>query len=132
MGPAGAYFGVGVSARIEGGPALLATLVVTSSLVPVVISMRLALFRRLLTPTIVGTVNMLVPATVLPVVFGRLTEAPGDAAALDAPFTALATILVISGISLKGGATLRLWAPLVGSSPARWLPDRWASTTRIA
>ena len=114
MGPAGAYIGVCVSALIEGGPALLATLVVTSSLVPVVISMRLALFRRLLTPTIVGTVNMLVPATVLPVVFGRLTEAPGDAAALDAPFTALATILVISGISLKGGATLRLWAPLVG------------------
>ena len=114
MGPAGAYIGVCVSALVEGGTALLATLVVASSLVPIVISMRLALFRRLLTPTIVGTVNMLVPATVLPVVFGRLTAVPADAAALDAPLTALATILVISAISLKGGATLRLWAPLVG------------------
>ena len=114
MGPAGAFIGVSVSALAEGGPALLATLVVTSSLVPIVISLRLALFRRLLTPTIVGTVNMLVPATVLPVVFGRLTDVPPDASALGSPLTALATILVISGISLKGGATLRLWAPLAG------------------
>ena len=113
MGPAGAYIGVCVSALTEGGPALLATLVVASSLVPIVISMRLALFRRLLTPTIVGTVNMLVPATVLPVVFSRLADAPDDTA-LATPLTAVATVLVISGISLKAGTTLRLWAPLVG------------------
>ena len=113
MGPAGAYIGVCVSALTEGGPALLATLVVASSLVPIVISMRLALFRRLLTPTIVGTVNMLVPATVLPVVFSRLADAQHDAA-LATPLTAVATVLVISGISLKAGTTLRLWAPLVG------------------
>ena len=48
MGPAGAFIGVCVSALNEGGPALLATLVVATSLVPIVISMRLALFRRLL------------------------------------------------------------------------------------
>ena len=113
MGPAGAYIGVCVSALSEGGPALLATLVVASSLVPIAISLRLALFRRLLTPTIVGTVNMLIPATVLPVVFSRLADAPHDTA-LSAPLTAVATGLVIGGISLKAGATLRLWAPLVG------------------
>ena len=113
MGPAGAFIGVCVSALVEGGPALLATLVVASSLVPIVISMRLALFRRLLTPTIVGTVNMLIPATVLPVVFSRLADAPQDAA-LSAPLTAVATGLVIGGISLTAGATLRLWAPLIG------------------
>ena len=113
MGPAGAFIGVCVNALTEGGPALLATLVVASSLIPIVISMRLALFRRLLTPTIVGTVNMLVPATVLPVVFGRLADAPHDAA-LAPLLTALATILVISGISLTAGASLRLWAPAIG------------------
>ena len=113
MGPAGAYIGVCVSALSEGGPALLATLVVASSLVPIVISMRLALFRRLLTPTIVGTVNMLVPATVLPVVFSRLADVP-DETALTTPLTAVATVMVICAISLKAGTTLRLWAPLVG------------------
>ena len=113
MGPAGAYIGVCVSALSEGGPSLLATLVVASSLVPIVISLRLALFRRLLTPTIVGTVNMLVPATVLPVVFSRLADTPDDMA-LATPLTAVATILVISGISLTAGRTLRLWAPIIG------------------
>ncbi|MDE0621743.1 MAG: hypothetical protein OXH83_08750 [Bryobacterales bacterium] len=113
MGPAGAYIGVCVSALSEGGPSLLATLVVASSLVPIVISMRLALFRRLLTPTIVGTVNMLVPATVLPVVFSRLADAPDDTA-LATPLTAVATVAVISAISLKAGTTLRLWAPIIG------------------
>ena len=114
MGPAVAFIGVCAAALVEGGPSLLATLVVASALVTLVISLRLALFRRLLTPTIVGTVNMLVPATVLPVVFGRLTEVPPGTGELGAPLAALATILVISGISLKGGATLRLWAPLIG------------------
>ena len=113
MGPAGAYIGVCVSALTEGGPSLLATLVVASSLVPIVISMRLALFRRLLTPTIVGTVNMLIPATVLPVVFTRLADAPDDTA-LATPLTAVATVLVISGTFLKAGPKLRLWAPLIG------------------
>ena len=113
MGPAGAFIGVCVSALNQGGPALLATLVAASSLIPIVISMRLALFRRLLTPTIVGTVNMLVPATVLPVVFGRLDDVPHDTAPA-ALLTALATILVISSISLTAGASLRLWAPAIG------------------
>ncbi len=114
MGPAVAFIGVCAAALAEGGPSLLATLVVASALVTIVVSLRLALFRRLLTPTIVGTVNMLVPATVLPVVFGRLTEVPPGSGTLGAPLAALATILVISGISLKGNATLRLWAPLIG------------------
>ena len=139
MGPAVAFIGVAVSALSAGGPALLAPLVVASSLVPIVISLRLALFRRLLTPTIVGTVNMLVPATVLPVVFGRLTEAPPGAAELGAPLTALATIAIISGISLKGNATLRLWAPLVGvvagsavaGSVGLYDPDRVAAAPWI-
>jgi len=113
MGPAGAFIGVCVGALNDGGPALLATLVIASSLVPIVISLRLALFRRLLTPTIVGTVNMLVPATVLPVVFSRLADAPHDSA-MGPPLTAVATILVISGISLTAGPRLRLWAPLAG------------------
>ena len=132
MGPPVAFIGVSVSALAEGGPALLAALVVASSFVPIAISMRLALFRRLLTPTLVGTVNMLLPATVLPVIFGRLTEAPPGAAALGAPVTALATIVVISGLFLTGGATLRLWAPLAGvvggsaaaASLGLYAPDR--------
>ena len=113
-GPAAAFMGVCVSALVEGGPALLAALVVASSFVPLLISARLSWLRRFLTPTIVGTVTMLIPVTVLPVVFGRFAEAPDDGMAAGGPLAALATILVISGISLKAGARLRLWAPLAG------------------
>ena len=114
MGPAGAFIGLSAAALAQGGPALLGALVAASSLLPIVLSARLSLFRRLLTPTIVGTVNMLIPVTVLPVVFGRMHQTPDQVPALGAPLTALATILVILGIALKGTATLRLWAPVIG------------------
>ena len=114
MGPPGAFIGLSAAALAQGGPALLGTLVVASSLLPIVLSTRLSLFRRLLTPTIVGTVNMLIPVTVLPVVFSRMHETPTQVPALGAPLTALATVLVIIVIALKGTAPLRLWAPVIG------------------
>ena len=113
-GPAAAFIGICVTALTEGGPGVLAVLVIVSSLLPLAISARLSLFRRFLTPTIVGTVNMLIPATVLPVVFGRLTDIPEGVPGLAAPSTAAATVLVISVIHLKAAPRLRLWAPLLG------------------
>ena len=113
-GPAAAFIGICVTALVEGGPGLLAVLVIVSSLLPLAISARLSLFRRFLTPTIVGTVNMLIPATVLPVVFGRLTDVPADVPELAAPIAAAATALVISVVYLKAAPRLRLWAPLLG------------------
>ena len=139
MGPPVAFIPVCISALADGGPALLASLVAVSSFVPLAISMRLSVFRRLLTPTIVGTVNMLAPATVLPVIFGRLAETPPGATAVGGAATALGTIVVISVISLKGGATLRLWAPMVGVAAGSVLaaplgfydPDRLAGAPWI-
>ena len=113
-GPAAAYIGICVTALAAGGPGLLAVLVIVSSLLPLAISARLSLFRRFLTPTIVGTVNMLIPATVLPVVFGRLTDSPEDVPELAAPIAAAATVVVISVVYLKAAPRLRLWAPLLG------------------
>ncbi len=113
-GPAAAFIGICVTALTEGGPGVLAVLVIFSSLLPLAISARLSLFRRFLTPTIVGTVNMLIPATVLPVVFGRLTDVPEGVPGPAAPLTAAATVLVISVIHLKAAPRLRLWAPLLG------------------
>ena len=113
-GPAAAFIGICVTALVEGGPGLLAVLVIVSSLLPLAISARLSLFRRFLTPTIVGTVNMLIPATVLPVVFGRLTDVPEDVSELAAPIAAAVTVVVISVVYLKAAPRLRLWAPLLG------------------
>ena len=114
IGPATAYIGICVTALADGGPGTLAVLVIVSSLLPLVISARLSLFRRILTPTIVGTVTMLIPATVLPVVFGRLSDVPETVPSLGAPLTVAATVVVIGVIHLKAAPRLRVWAPVLG------------------
>ena len=112
MGPSGAFIAVCVTAVAEGGPALLATLVVISSFVPLVLSWRLSLFQRFLTPAIAGTIIMLIPITIMPAIF-NLLPAPG-APALAAPLSALVTLLIIGGITLKATGVLRLWGPVIG------------------
>ena len=114
MGTSGAFIAVCVTAIAEGGPAMLATLVVISSFFQFALSTRLSLFRRILTPTVAGTVIMLIPVTVMPIVFDLLKDAPGGIPAAGAPLSALVTVLVITGLALKATGALRLWAPVIG------------------
>ena len=81
MGTSGAFIAVCIAALAEGGPAMLATLVVISSLFQFALSARLSLFRRILTPTVAGTVIMLIPVTVMPIIFGLLKEVPAGSPA---------------------------------------------------
>ena len=114
MGTSGAFIAVCVTALAEGGPALLATLVVISSLFQFALAGRLSLLRRVLTPTVAGTVIMLIAVTVMPIVFDMLANVPPAAPPAAAPLSALATALVIIGIALKAAGPLRLWAPVIG------------------
>ena len=114
MGTSGAFIAICVTALAEGGPAMLATLVVISSLFQFALSNRLSLLRRILTPTVAGTVIMLIAVTVMPIVFDMLTEVPEGSAPSGAAFSALATIVTIVAIGLKATGTLRLWAPVIG------------------
>ncbi len=114
MGTSLATVGVAITAVAEGGPALLATLGVVTSLVPLVLSARLALFRRVLTPTVSGTVIMLIPATLMPSAFGLLKDVPSGTPPAAAPIIAISTLAVIVVINLKGSAEVRLWSPVVG------------------
>ena len=114
MGTSGAFIAICVTAIAEGGPAMLATLVVISSLFQFTLSRRLSLLRRILTPTVAGTVIMLIAVTVMPIVFDMLTQVPEGSTASAAPLSALATIILIVGIGLKATGALRLWAPVIG------------------
>ena len=109
-----AYISVCISAVSAGGPALLATLVVVSCLVPFVLSAQLSLFQRVLTPTVSGTVIMLIPVTVMPAVFELLADVPEGSPPLAAPLCAGLVVAVIAGIALKAAGALRLWAPVIG------------------
>ena len=114
MGTSGAFIAVCVAALEEGGPQLMASLIVVSSLVPFEVAANLALVRRIFTPVVSGTVIMLIAATVLPVVFETLREVPADASEGAAPLVALATLLVVLTIVLRGPPAWRLWAPVLG------------------
>ena len=114
MGSSGAFIAVCVKAVAEGGPAMLATLVVIASFFQIALSARLSLFRQILTPTVSGTVIMLIPVTVMPIIFGLLKDVPEGATALAAPLSALATLLLIVAIALKATGALRLWALVIG------------------
>ena len=114
MGTSGAFIAICITAIAEGGPAMLATLVIISSLFQFALARRLSLFRRILTPTVAGTVIMLISVTVMPIIFDLLDNVQVAAHPQAAPLSALATVLVIIAIALKGTGVFRLWAPVAG------------------
>ena len=63
---------------------MLATLVIISSLFQFALAARLSLFRRILTPTVTGTVIMLIAVTVMPIIFDTLNDVPEGSPALAA------------------------------------------------
>ena len=114
MGTSGVFIAVSVAALERGGPSLLATLIVASSLFQFLISSRLSLLRRIITPTVAGTVIMLIAVTVMPIGFDLLFMAPEGAAPEAAPLTALATMVVTVVIVLRARGALRLWGSVIG------------------
>ena len=110
MGTSAAFIAVCVAAIAEGGPGLLATLVTVSALFQFALSARLSLFRRILTPTVAGTVTMLIPVTIMPIIFDMLTDVPDGAA----PVSTLATLIVTVAVTLRASGVWRLWGPVIG------------------
>lgn len=113
-GASGAAIAVSIAALEAGGPSLLAALVLAMALLQFAFSARLALFRRILTPTVTGTIIMLTPVTVMPVIFEQLNNVPEGVAPAGGPLSAAVTLAVVVGIMLKARGALRLWAPIIG------------------
>ena len=96
MGTSGAFIAVCVTALVEGGPGLLATLVALSALFQFLLSERLSLLRRIVTPTVAGTVIMLIAVTVMPIIFDMLADVPEGTPPAAAPASAATTFIVIA------------------------------------
>lgn len=114
IGTSGVAIAVSIAALAAGGPALLATLVVILALVQFIFSAHLSLFRRILTPAVTGTVLMLTPVTVMPIMFEQLGNVPSGTPPVAASLSALTTLIVIVAITLASSGRMRLWAPVVG------------------
>jgi NCS2 family nucleobase:cation symporter-2/xanthine permease XanP len=114
MGTSGAFIAVCIGALTVGGPAAMASLVVLSSLFQFLLASRLALLRRIFTPTVTGTVIMLIAVTVVPLLFDALTDVPEGAPEAAAPFAAIATLVTVAVLVLRAPPAWRLWSPLIG------------------
>ena len=114
MGTSGAFIAVCVTALVEGGPSLMASLIIVSSLIQFALAARLSLLRRIFTPVVSGTVIMLIAATVMPVVFDTLTEVPEGASQEAAALTAAVTLLTVAALVLRAPPAWRLWSPVIG------------------
>ena len=117
-----------ITAVVDGGPATLTTLVFVAAVLQIVISKWLFILRRIVTPTLGGTVMLILSITLASVVFSLLNEA-SEAEPTAAPLTALATLVVVGGLTLRGTAVLRLWAPMIGIVVGCGLLLHSASTT---
>ncbi len=114
MGTSGAFFAVCVAALIQGGPALMASLVVVSALFQFALAARLSVLRSIFTPVVSGTVIMLIAATIMPIVYDMLSDAPEGTTSFAPPLVAIVTILVVVVLVLRAPASLRLWSPVAG------------------
>ena len=115
MGSTAAFLPMSVTAIVEGGPALLATLIVMSSMVQFLLGAKMALLRRVFTPTVAGTVLMLIPVSLTPIVFDKLTDVPPPALRRPAaPVTGIVTLAVVVLVALRLSGAWRVWAPAIG------------------
>lgn len=114
MGTSGAFIAVCAGALMQGGPALMASLVVISALFQFALAARLSLFRRIFTPVVTGTVIMLIAATVMPILFSMLTDVPEGVASIASPIVTAITVITVVALVLRAPPALRIWSPLIG------------------
>ena len=83
------------------GRATLTTLVLITAVTQLIISKWLFILRRVVTPTVGGTVMMILSITLASVVFGLLDEATETEAGASL-LTALATLTIVAALGLRG------------------------------
>ena len=114
MGATPNFIAVSVLAIEEGGPAMLASLIVLSSFFYLALAAWLPLLRRIITPVVSGTVLMLIAAILLPISFDRLQEVPEGASIVAGPCVAAVTLVAATMLMLRGPRTWRPWSLLLG------------------
>ena len=112
-GPTVQFVVVVAAAISEGGPELLASLMVASSLLQFALAGWLPIFRRIITPVVSGGVLMLVAATVLPVAVEQVRQVPEGVSPVVGPSVALFTLAAAVVLSVRGPLSWRPWSPLI-------------------
>ncbi len=108
------YIPLSVLALDEGGPAMLASLMVASGLFFLAIATRLPQLRRVITPTVSGTVLMLITVMLLPICLDRFVEVPEGVPAFSGLCIAVVTLMISTALILRAPQRWRPWSMLIG------------------
>ena len=92
-----------------GGPGLLASLVVVSTLIQSVLTLRLATLRRIFTQTVSGVVVMLVAVSAVPFIISRAVVPPEGQSAVVFLAPGMAALAAGVLMSLQGAQVWRMW-----------------------
>ena len=111
---ASAFIAVCITTLSDGGPAMMSSLIAISALIQFGFISRLSALRRIITPTVAGTVLMLMSATIILVVLGRLSDVPESAPAFAAPVLAGVTLAVLLVMRLFAPPRWQQWVPIIG------------------
>ena len=114
MNPHPAYIPVCIIALQQGGPALMASLIIVSAICQFVLTPRISLLRRLVTPAVTGTLLMLVALISIRPIFGLIEDAPTGSSAAFGPIIAFVTLVVITVLMLVTPRSWQLWTSLIG------------------
>ncbi len=110
--PAAMFVGIMVATISVAGLATFASLMVVCSLIQVALARWLPILRRVVTPTVSGTVTMLIAVSVLPIAFDTVGDLPADAPSAAGPAISGTTLLVAVIVALRARGRWRLVAPL--------------------
>ncbi|MCY3886885.1 MAG: hypothetical protein OXG19_04145 [Chloroflexi bacterium] len=100
-----------------GGPSLLASLIVASTLAQFVLTLRLAALRRVFTSTVSGVVVMLVAVSAVPYIISSTVVVPEGVSSTLFLAPGLVALIVGVAISLHGTPLWRMWVlPVTGAA----------------
>ena len=108
------YIALSVLALDEGGPGMLASLMVVSGVFFLAVATWLPQLRRIITPTVSGTVLMLIAVMVVPIAIERFKDVPTGAWSFAGPCVAAVTLIVSTALVMRAPPRLRPWSMLIG------------------
>ncbi len=111
------FLAISALALERGGPGLLASLVVVSTLMQFFLTARLASLRRIFTPTVSGTIVMLVAISAVPFIVDRTVIQIQDASIQRVLLPGIVALAVGIWVSLQSSQAWRIWTlPIIVAS----------------
>ena len=111
--PAAMFIAIMVMTISTAGLGTFASLMVVCSVLQVALAWWLPTLRRIITPTVSGTVTMLIAVSVLPIAFDSVGDLPAGAPSAAGPVIAGVTLLVSVIVTLRATGRWRLVAPFI-------------------